>query len=89
MTQWEMRAQEIGHELFKRMQGEKPGIFNKAWWQGQIMEWSMKDENFKTEMFRFVDVFPVLQGHDEVYRHLEEYLLKPNLNTPKVIKILH
>ena len=85
-TRWESRAGEIGRELFKGMKGQKPGVFNKAWWQGQVMEWSMKDEAFKTEMFRFVDVFPVLQDPEDVYRHLEEYLMKPGLNVPGVIK---
>ena len=86
VTGWEHRAGEIGQDLFKKMKGQKPGVFNKAWWQGQVMEWSMKDEDFKTEMFRFVDVFPVLQNPDDVYRHLEEYLMKPGLNVPGVIK---
>ncbi len=86
VTRWEHRAGEIGQDLFKKMKGQKPGVFNKAWWQGQVMEWSMKDEDFKTEMFRFVDVFPVLQNPDDVYRHLEEYLMKPGLNVPGVIK---
>ena len=86
MTPWESRAGEIGRDLFKRMKGQKPGVFNKAWWQGQIMEWSMRDEDFKTEMFRFVDVFPVLKTPDDVYRHLEEYLMRPGLKVPGVIK---
>ena len=85
-TPWESRAGEIGRELFKGMKGQKPGVFNKAWWQGQVMEWSMRDEEFKTEMFRFVDVFPVLQTPDDVYRHLEEYLMRPGLKVPGVIK---
>lgn len=86
ITPWESRAGEIGMDLFKRMKGQKPGVFNKAWWQGQVMEWSMRDEEFKTEMFRFVDVFPVLQTPDDVYRHLEEYLMRPGLKVPGVIK---
>ena len=86
ITPWESRAGEIGHDLFKRMKGQKPGVFNKAWWQGQVMEWSMRDEDFKTEMFRFVDVFPVLKTPDDVYRHLEEYLMRPGLKVPGVIK---
>ena len=83
---WERRVQEIGKELFHKMKGQKPSVFNKAWWQGQVMEWSMKDEAFKTEMFRFVDVFPVLEGSEDVYRHIREYLLKPGINPPTVIK---
>ena len=86
VTPWEKRTLEIGRDLFGRMKGQKPGLFSKARWQGQIMEWSMRDEDFKTEMFRFVDVFPVLQTPDDVYRHLEEYLMRPGLKVPTVIR---
>ena len=82
----EERVRALGGELVKLTKGQKPSVFNKAWWQGQVMEWSMKDETFKTEMFRFVDVFPVLKDPDEVYRHLREYLLRPGVNAPTVIK---
>jgi RHH-type proline utilization regulon transcriptional repressor/proline dehydrogenase/delta 1-pyrroline-5-carboxylate dehydrogenase len=85
-TKWENRAQELGQDFFQKLKGEKPGIFNKAWWQGQIMEFAMKDESFKTEMFRFVDVFPVLQSSAEIYRHLKEYLFKPGIKTPPLFK---
>ena len=85
-TKWENRAQELGKDFFQKLKGEKPGIFNKAWWQGQLMEFAMKDESFKTEMFRFVDVFPVLQSSSEIYRHLKEYLFKPGIKTPPLFK---
>lgn len=83
----EQRIREIGSDLFARMKGEKPGLFDKAWWSGQILEWAMQDPVFKTEMFRFVDVFPVLTTPDEVARHIQEYLLKPGVNPPMVIKM--
>jgi RHH-type transcriptional regulator, proline utilization regulon repressor / proline dehydrogenase / delta 1-pyrroline-5-carboxylate dehydrogenase len=41
---------------------------------GRLMEWCMRDESFKTQMFRFVDVLPTLNSADEVVRHLSEYL---------------
>jgi len=85
-TALEERVFTLGKELVKLTRGQRPSIFNKAWWQGQVMEWSMKDDGFKTEMFRFVDVFPVLKDPDEVYRHLNEYLLRPGINTPGFIK---
>lgn len=85
-TALEERVFALGKELVKQTKGQRPSIFNKAWWQGQVMEWSMKDDSFKTEMFRFVDVFPVLKDPDEVYRHLNEYLLRPGINTPTFIK---
>ena len=87
MAASEARIAEIGQELFKRMKGNTPGVFNKAWWSGQILEWAMKDPSFKTEMFRFVDVFPVLNTPEEVNRHIREYLLQPGIKVPTVIKL--
>jgi RHH-type proline utilization regulon transcriptional repressor/proline dehydrogenase/delta 1-pyrroline-5-carboxylate dehydrogenase len=69
------------------MKGEKPGLFDKAWWSGQVLEWAMRDPAFKTEMFRFVDVFPVLTTPDEIYRHVQEYLLRPGVNPPRAISM--
>lgn len=87
MAASEQRIREIGIDLFARMKGEKPGLFDKAWWSGQILEWAMQDPVFKTEMFRFVDVFPVLKTPEEIARHLQEYLLRPGVNPPTVIKM--
>lgn len=87
MAAFDDRVAAIGQDLFARMKGNTPGVFDKAWWSGQVLEWAMKDPAFKTEMFRFVDVFPVLDGPDEVGRHIQEYLLRPGLDVPTVIKV--
>ncbi|MCB9543021.1 MAG: L-glutamate gamma-semialdehyde dehydrogenase [Myxococcales bacterium] len=87
MASFEDRVAAIGEDLFARMKGNKPGVFDKAWWNGQVLEWAMKDPAFKTEMFRFVDVFPVLDGPDEIGRHIQEYLLRPGLSAPAAIKL--
>ena len=47
---------ERGKEFFASISGEAPSIFNKGWWTGKVMDWSMKNENFKIQLFRFVDV---------------------------------
>ncbi|MBU0550778.1 proline dehydrogenase family protein [Myxococcota bacterium] len=87
MASVEQRAQAIGRELFERTQGQKPGIFDKARWSGEVLEWAMKEEGFKTEMFRFVDAFPVLKTPEEIWRHLQEYLLDSGVAVPAVIKM--
>ena len=51
-----------------------PGIFSKKGAYARVMEWSMKDPAFKTQLFRFVDVLPSLQSSGEIVRHLQEYL---------------
>ncbi|MCB9537400.1 MAG: bifunctional proline dehydrogenase/L-glutamate gamma-semialdehyde dehydrogenase [Myxococcales bacterium] len=87
MGSLEPRIRAIGEDLFRRTKGKKPGVFDKAWWSGQILEWAMRDPGFKTEMFRFVDVFPVLDSPDEVGRHIQEYLLRPGLKVPTALKV--
>ncbi|MBC8108627.1 MAG: L-glutamate gamma-semialdehyde dehydrogenase, partial [Anaerolineae bacterium] len=72
----DQRVQQLGRELWGRVQGEVPGIFNKGYWQGRILDWAMRDPNFKIDLFRFVDVLPSLQTTEQVTRHLKEYLLK-------------
>jgi RHH-type proline utilization regulon transcriptional repressor/proline dehydrogenase/delta 1-pyrroline-5-carboxylate dehydrogenase len=67
---------QTGASLHDKMKGETPGVFNKAYWEGAILEWAMKDPSFKVDMFRFVDVFPTLLTKDQVKQHINEYLLK-------------
>ena len=38
-----------------------------------MMDWAMSRPAFKTQLFRFVDVFPALDGDDDIARHLAEY----------------
>jgi len=64
-----------GDELFKLMdQQPPPALFSKKGAYARLMEWSMKDPVFKTQLFRFVDVLPTLTSSAEIVRHLQEYL---------------
>lgn len=76
-----------GETIFNLMESEGKSIFNKDWWYGQIMEWSMKNERFKTQMFRFVDVLPTLTSGSEVHRHLKEYFAENGGEMPKVFGV--
>lgn len=72
----EEAIKEYGREIFDRVEGEKPSVFKKDWWSGKVMDWSMQDESFKVQMFRFVDVFPTLNEPEQVARHLQEYFVE-------------
>jgi len=82
MNQTEIKS--TGEEIFRLMEDESSSIFNKDWWYGQIMDWSMRNEHFKTQMFRFVDVLPYLNSSSEVARHLKEYFAESGDNLPSV-----
>ncbi|WP_374035261.1 L-glutamate gamma-semialdehyde dehydrogenase [Bdellovibrio bacteriovorus] len=77
-----------GEEILKRMESQsKASIFSKDFWYGSIMEWSMKNEKFKTNMFRFVDVLPSINSGDEVARHLKEYFSEDGGTLPPVFNV--
>ena len=55
--QIEQKIVERGQEFFNSISGEAPSIFNKGWWTGKVMDWSMKNEDFKVQLFRFLPTF--------------------------------
>jgi RHH-type proline utilization regulon transcriptional repressor/proline dehydrogenase/delta 1-pyrroline-5-carboxylate dehydrogenase len=75
----ETRIGELGRSLLtgaRRME-QRGGLSEK------LIDWATKDPAFKTQLFRFVDVFPVLQ-HDPaaVHEHLRQYLDQPGVTLP-------
>jgi RHH-type proline utilization regulon transcriptional repressor/proline dehydrogenase/delta 1-pyrroline-5-carboxylate dehydrogenase len=87
-SQIQNQVQQKGEEIFKRMESaSKVSLFSKDFWYGSIMDWSMKNEHFKTQMFRFVDVLPSLNSGGEVARHLKEYFAESGDELPSVFNM--
>ena len=70
----ERDTQEIGRALFESLDTQRPNILQRRWWDNRIMSWAMKDESLKVQLFRFVDVLPMLTSREELCGHLLEYL---------------
>lgn len=71
----ESAVRQKGEQLFALMDKQPPpALFSKKGAYARLMEWSMKDPAFKTQLFRFVDVLPSLNSSGEIVRHLQEYL---------------
>ena len=81
----ESRILRLGQDIWHDMQGEVPGIFNKDFWQGRIMEWAMKDPSFRVDLFRLVDVLPVLKTRKQVWHHMRDYLIREGRPLPAVL----
>jgi len=71
------RITEFGRGVFRDIGQEQPSTFNKNYWTGRIMEWSMTRADFKINMFRLVDVLPTLRSSAAVAAHVNEYLAAP------------
>lgn len=80
----ELKIRQKGEAIFAAMPSDGMSIFNKDWWYGRIMDWSMKNEKFKVQMFRFVDVLPYLQSSSDVAQHLKEYFSEGNGELPGI-----
>ncbi len=83
----EARIQAIGREWFDRARGETPGVFSPAHWEGQLLDWAMRDASFKVDLFRFVDAFPMLRTREQVARHVDELLLREGRELPAAITL--
>ncbi|MGD8692812.1 MAG: proline dehydrogenase family protein, partial [Syntrophobacterales bacterium] len=84
--QLESRIKAQGKDLFTIISNEAPSLFNKGWWTGKLMDWCMRNENFKIQLFRFVDVLPYLTTAESLSRHIEEYFAKQDLDIPAALK---
>ena len=60
----------------------KAGVLNARFYQDKLMDWSMKDHDFKVQLFRFVDTYPVLTTPQMVHEHLADYLSQPGVELP-------
>ena len=58
----ERSTQEIGRELLRLGRQQRQGFFLTRFWSDRLMSWAMDDPAFKVQLFRFVDVFPMLRS---------------------------
>ncbi|MFH0938038.1 MAG: L-glutamate gamma-semialdehyde dehydrogenase [Planctomycetota bacterium] len=80
----EARTQQLGQEIFAKVRGKKQKAAG-AWWNSKLIEYAMKDEALKVQLFRFTDVLPTLKDSHQVARHLNEYFNSPCQNFPAFI----
>ncbi|MBM4133092.1 MAG: aldehyde dehydrogenase family protein [Nitrospira sp.] len=63
----------IGRMLAAQSAGHVPSLFDRRWWSSSLLDWCMRNETFKVQLFRFVDVLPSLNNDAQVARLAEEY----------------
>ena len=81
----EVDIQSIGSQFLALARDKKASVFSSQFWSDSLMEWSMKDPNFKVQMFRFVDAFPMLRTPEQIHEHLVDYLTQPGVTVPPAI----
>ncbi|MFG0330003.1 MAG: proline dehydrogenase family protein [Phycisphaerales bacterium] len=72
----------IGAEFLDAARHRKTGMFSAQFWSDKLMDWAMKDQDFKVQLFRFVDCFPMLRTPEQVHEHLVDYMSQPGVTMP-------
>ena len=69
----ESSIQKLGRTLADQSQKQAPGIFDHRRWTNLLLDWGTRDEHFKVQLFRFVDVLPTLRTDAQFIRIIKEY----------------
>src|SRR5262245_49324977 len=78
MRAHQMDVEQRGTLIFELVDKHPDRLFSKAGFYQRLMALSMRDERFKTQLFRFVAVLPSLRRSSEIIQHLEEYFSDSN-----------
>ena len=62
-----------GERIFELVDEHPEPLFSKAGFYQRMMALSMRDEHFKVQLFRFVDVLASLRRGTDIVQHLDEY----------------
>src|SRR5215471_8861237 len=65
-------------------ESDQDGRRSGSWWSERVMDSAMARPAFKTQLFRFVDVFPALDGDADVARHIGEYF--DGVGVPRMLR---
>ncbi|MBL4889280.1 MAG: proline dehydrogenase family protein, partial [Candidatus Lindowbacteria bacterium] len=84
----EQRIQSFGLTLWNDIRHLSPGFFNQKHWHTQLMNWAMKDDSFKINLFRFVDVLPSLDNSKEVSDYVSEYFLSTKSELSPLLRVV-
>ncbi len=86
-TDVEARTFEIGKTLLNEARRRRGGVLSSQFWSDQLMRWAMRDPAFKVQLFRFVDVFPMLKTSEQVHAYLVDYLTQPGVTLPSTMDL--
>jgi RHH-type transcriptional regulator, proline utilization regulon repressor / proline dehydrogenase / delta 1-pyrroline-5-carboxylate dehydrogenase len=73
MSALQAAVERRGQRIFELVDQHPESIFSKAGFYQRMMAFSMRDEAFKVQMFRFVDVLASLRRSSDIVEHLREY----------------
>src|SRR5213592_4419987 len=84
MSVLDREATALAERIAELGEGEEASVYAMSWWSERMLGWAMSHPSFKTQLFRFVDVFPATVDDADVLRHIDEYF--EGADTPRVME---
>jgi len=81
----EREVQAIARRIAEAGASERAHLFHLGRWSERILDWALANPEFKTQLFRFVDVFPAGRDDEDVLRHLTEYF--EGIEIPRALRL--
>ncbi len=69
----EQEVRALARRITELGAGDDAGVYSMSRWSELMLRWAMSHPAFKTQLFRFVDVFPSTRDDEDVLRHVQEY----------------
>ncbi len=76
----------IGRHILAAAGVQPPLILQPDWWESQALELANRDPVFRTQLLRFLEVFPTLRTVDHMASHIQEYFEDPSGELPPVLR---
>src|SRR6266545_920455 len=70
---FEREVQALARRIAEAGRGEHAHVFRLGGWSERMLDWALTNPDFKTQLFRLVDVLPSCTDDADVLRHVEEY----------------
>src|SRR5436189_3175640 len=87
MRSLQSEIEQRGRRIFELVDKYPESLFSKAGFYQRLMTLSMRDEQLKLQLFRFVAVLPSLHTSREIIEHLQEYFADAH-DSRKISKFL-
>lgn len=85
-TNIEDRIQQLGTACFEEIRAQKSSLIDLKTYTGKLMDWAMKDPEFRVALFRFVDVLPSLNDSAAVIEHAQAYFKPVAHRVPGILQ---
>lgn len=71
---FDAKVSALAEQIASAGSSRRSSLFRVSWWTERLLDRAMANAGFKTDLFRFVDVFPATRDDEDILGHLDQYL---------------